>query len=281
MTKDPRLTPARGDLAAAHLRGEIEAARYVEGVAKQVVAPVAPLHEKPNPNSRLETQLLFGETFLALDEADGFLWGQCERDLYVGYAPANAFMAPPIAPTHRVSALRTIVFSAPEVKSAPLHFLSLNAKVACEAQTGAFARIARGGFVFAAHLAPLDARAPDFVAVAEQFLGAPYLWGGKDSLGLDCSGLIQSSLEAAGIFAPRDSDMQEEALGAPLRIAPDLSGLQRGDLVFWDGHVGMMLDAARLIHANAYHMKVEIEPLREAVARIAPVAGPIRAIKRI
>jgi cell wall-associated NlpC family hydrolase len=280
VTADPRLLPARGDIAAAHLKGLVEAERFVEGETKQVIAAAATLRRTLAPDARLETQLLYGEAFHVYEEKDGFAWGQAAMDSCVGYVSEKLLTAPVIKPTHRVSVLRTILFSAPDIKSAPLAFLSLNAKPAIAEEKGRFARNARGGWLIAAHLDPINAKRIDYVAAAELFLGAPYLWGGKDSLGLDCSGLIQSALERAGIAAPRDADMQEEALGVAMPFGPELNGLRRGDLVFWNGHAGIMLDGERLIHANAFHMQVAIEPLRTAAARIEKSAGPITSIRR-
>lgn len=275
---DPRLTPARADIAAAHLKGKVEAGRFVEGVEHQAVVGAAAVRKTPTPDGRLETQLLFGETFIVFDRAQGFAWGQSGHDQYVGYVAEGDLAAPAVEPTHRVSALRTYAFAGPDLKTAPVLTLSLNCKVRVEAQEGRFSRIAYGGWVFEGHLAPFDSKQPDWVAAAERFVGAPYLWGGKESLGLDCSGLIQSALEAAGVRAPRDTDMQEAALGK--NVAIDLGALKRGDLIFWKGHVGVMLDGERLLHANAHHMQTAIEPIRQAAARIAAAAGPITSIKR-
>jgi len=276
---DPRLTPARADLAAKRLEGAVTAERFVEGVAYQVSAGVAPIRRAPLGDAMQETQLLFGETFTVYEEKDGWGWGQSDVDGYVGYVAMEALSAPPLAPTHRVAALRTYVFSRADLKSAPLFLLSLNAKVSAEGREGRYVKIARAGWVAEQHLAPLDQPAADWVAVAERFLGAPYFWGGKESLGLDCSGLIQTAMHAAGLPCPRDADMQERALGEARPL--DLEGLQRGDLIFWKGHVGVMLDAVRLLHANAFHMQTAIEPVAEAAARIAGSAGPITAIRRL
>ncbi|MBU6373387.1 MAG: C40 family peptidase [Alphaproteobacteria bacterium] len=276
---DPRRTPARADLAAAHLRGQIEAPRYAEGALHQVTAAVAPLRAKPDIDAEQETQLLFGEVFTVYDEADGYAWGQSQLDGYVGYVDVEALSAPVVPATHKITALRTYVFSRASLKSAPHYLLSLNARVTPEAQEGRYVKLVRSGWVPAIHIAPLDHAEPDWVAVAERFLGSPYQWGGRESLGLDCSGLVQTALHAAGLACPRDSDMQERELGRAAAI--DLDALQRGDLICWKGHIGVMLDGVRLLHANAHHMATAIEPVKEAVARIAQTAGPVTSVRRL
>ncbi|MES1199001.1 MAG: NlpC/P60 family protein [Pseudomonadota bacterium] len=275
---DSRITPARGDVAAAHLKGEVSAARFVEGIKRQVIAPVADLREHPAVNTRLETQLLFGEAFTIYETSDDWVWGQAELDSYVGYVRADALSGAVYAPTHRVRVLRTLVFPAPDIKSAPTRLLPLGAKLTVEDEHQRFFKIAHGGYVFAADVAPLRKYESDWVAIAEQFVGAPYLWGGKTLNGIDCSGVVQVSLESAGIAAPRDSDLQEQALGEAL--APDAER-QRGDLVFWKGHVGVMVDTTHLLHANAFHMHTEIEPLENAVARGQALNDPVSSIRRL
>ncbi|OAS24756.1 peptidase P60 [Methylobacterium platani] len=285
---DPRLTPARPDLADERLRGRVEAARFVAGRTQRIVAPVAPLRRAPDPQAALDSEALFGEAATVYELRDGWAFAQLAADGYVGYLPAEALGPVDPAPTHKVAALRTFLYPAADLKRPALAALDLGALVAVAAQEGQYARLADGRFVWAGHLAPRDAVEPDIAATALRFLGTPYLWGGRSSLGLDCSGLVQAALAAAGIPAPRDSDQQEAALGEPVAFGPDLAGLRRGDLVYWRGHTGMMLDATRLIHANGHHMAVAVEPLAEAEGRIrAGATGPgtgdgaIRSIRRL
>jgi cell wall-associated NlpC family hydrolase len=280
MSFDPRVTPVRPDLAAAHLRGQVEAARFVEGTDFEVFDPVAPVRRSPVPDALLETEALKGERVTIYDEdGEGWGWGQLHADRYVGWLPMNALRAPGPEPTHKVVAVRTILFPGRSIKAQPVEGLPLGCRLAITGDDGELARLASGGYVPVRHLAPLDAAAPDFVAVAERFIGVPYLWGGKTSLGIDCSGLVQVALTASGIVCPRDSDMQQRALGTAIAMG-DLTGLRRGDLMFWKGHVGVMRDAATLLHANAFHMAVAAEPLREAVERISAAGSEVVAVKR-
>ncbi len=266
---DRRLTPARPDLAADHLRGLVNAPRYAKGEAKRVIAASAPLRRSPQADAPLETEALYGEIATVYDGSAGWAWVQLERDSYVGYMPAAA-LGPSTEPTHRVAALRTHAYPGPGIKLPPRMALSLGARLTIVGHEGDFAVSADGLRLWLRHLAEIGSREPDYVAVAERFLETPYLWGGRTSEGIDCSGLVQTGLDAAGVAAPRDSDMQEAALGEP--VAAD-KPLRRGDLVFWKGHVGVMRDALTLLHANGWHMKVVSEPLVEARVRIAATGG--------
>ena len=282
MTLDPRINPVRPDLAAARLRGRVEAARFTDGEQRRVLAPAAPVRRHPACDAALDTEALMGERVTVYDTHGGFAWGQLEADGYVGYLPSDALGEIGAEPDRRVCALRTFVYPGPNLKLPPTGFLSLNAAVAVRAVEGDYAQLTTGGFVHLAHLADRSHREPDFVAVAERFVGTPYLWGGKTSLGLDCSGLVQIALAAAGIPAPRDSDMMARELGSPVEIGPDLSGLRRGDLVCWGGHIGIMLDDRQLLHANGYAMATAVEPLRVAEERIRTKSyGPITGIRRL
>ncbi len=282
MNFDRRVTPIRPDLADERLRGAVNATRYSAGALRRLTAPSAPLRKNPSPDAAIDTEALMGEAVRVYDEHEGWAWGQLVADGYVGYLPSEALGGPDPAPTHRVQALRTFVYPGPSLKLPPAGHLSLGATAAVSSSEGDYVRLGTGGFVFAHHLDEVGSHENDFVAVAERLVGTPYLWGGKTSLGLDCSGLIQLSLAAAGLAAPRDSDMQEKALGQPVEMKTDLSGLRRGDLVFWKGHAGVMLDPERLLHANGHHMTTVIEPLREAEERIRrKIFGPIASIRRL
>jgi cell wall-associated NlpC family hydrolase len=276
---DRRLHVYRSDLADARLQGQVEADRFVSGTAMQFVAPCTPVHRAPQPDAMQLTQALMGETALVYDDADGWAWVQLDHDQYVGYVRSESLSATVRQTTHRVSVATTLIYPKPDLKTQPAILIPLNAKLAVIAEHGQYSELATGGFVFTKHISA-DVAQSDYVAIAEKFLNATYLWGGKTQSGLDCSGLVQTALHACGILCPRDADMQEKELGTALQIN-DLDGLKRGDLVFWEGHVGMMYDESNLIHANGFHMQTVIEPLKLAATRIADSDKPITSLKRL
>jgi cell wall-associated NlpC family hydrolase len=269
---DKRLTPARPDLAAASLRGQVEAARFVDGEEAAVAWGRVSLRAGPSYDSGQVSELLFGEIVTVYERKDGWAWLQAKTDSYMGYTRESG-LGPSAATDAQVIQLLAPLLSAPDVKSPLRDLLPLNARVKRGREEGNFVAVA-DGFLSARALAPTDSATSDFVAVAERFIGVPYVWGGKTFQGLDCSGLIQTALQAAAIACPRDTDMMEQALGHT--VARDQ--IKRGDLVFWKGHVGVMRDTKTLLHANAFHMQVSSEPLDAVIARIAT---PVTSIKRL
>ncbi|MDB5634087.1 MAG: hypothetical protein JWR49_2942 [Tardiphaga sp.] len=278
---DPRLTPARPDLAAKYLEGKVEAARFVTGEEFEVTDAIAPVRREPFSGAMLETQALKGERVTIYDHNDeGWAWGQLNGDGYVGWMPGRALSKPGAAPTHKITAIRTFAFQAPTIKIPPSDTLLMGTRIAVVREDRGFAITPDNSHLPLQHVGVLDHFENDFVAVAERFVGTPYLWGGKSSLGIDCSGLVQVALNAAGTGCPRDSDMQESGLGRPLSAA-EMQKLQRGDLIFWKGHVAIVRDARTIVHANAHHMATAIEDTKAAIARIAAAGSVVTGIKRL
>lgn len=277
MKHDPRITLWRDGVAARSLEGVIEAEVYLDPKAMSCVAAATGIRSKPDAGAEQMDQLLFGERFEVIEEEGAWLFGQAARDGYVGFVEAAALGPAGPLPTHRVAALRTYAFAEASIKSRAMGPYSINSLVAVDAVEGKLAKVAGAGWMTAAHLEPIGTVEDDWAAVAERFVGAPYLWGGRESLGLDCSGLVQQALFACGRACPRDTD-QQQALGAPIEAA----AFGRGDLVFWRGHVAIGVGDGKIVHANGHHMATVIEPLGEAIARIdAAGSGQPTAYRRV
>lgn len=280
---DRRSHAFRLDLADIRLKDRVSADRYTEGAPGQVILPVAPISPKPDPDCGIDTQALFGEALTVFDLAGGWAWVQLSGDGYVGYVPEAAIAEGGGVPTHLVSVPRSFVYPGPDLRFPARHALSMGSRVqvagAAETRGTAYALFEDGSAMIAAHLRPVgDVTAEDAVAVAQRFLETPYLWGGRSGFGIDCSGLVQMALAMTGQVAPRDSDQQAARLGAA--IDPERDRLRRGDLVFWNGHVGFLEDEHTLLHASGGSMCVTREPLRDAIDRIARLYGQPTGYRR-
>lgn len=278
---DPRLSPWRDDLAASHLRGEVKASKYVDGEPYCVSAPVTALRRSPADAAMMDTQLLFGEGFRVYEKRGNWAWGQSLTDDYVGYV-LSGDLQPYYETDHIVRVPRSFVYREPDIKSRPIMAISMGARLHVTKQNGRFSYIEDGGqdeatgWIISTHISSEGDYAEDYVAIAEMFLHTPYLWGGRESLGLDCSALVQLSLMQAGYACQRDTYMQEATLGQEIK-----EGFERGDLVFWKGHVGILQSAHQLLHANASFMQTVSEDFDNACQRIKKTDGPITSIRRL
>ncbi|WP_183925862.1 C40 family peptidase [Rhizobium mongolense] len=266
---DRRLNAYRPDLAEASLEGKVEALRFVSGTPARIAVPVAPLRPQPEPSVGIDTELLLGEDVTVLDRAGGWCWVKARSDGYVGYMPEEMLSDSQAEPTHIVTVQRTFLYPQPELRKPYNSVLSMGSRVRvageAEVRGNHYVVLEDGTAIFARHVQPVTSgKDDDYVEIASRFMNAPYLWGGRSGLGIDCSGLVQLAMLMTGKSAPRDTDMQAASLGERI----DRSGLRRGDLVFWKGHVAIMEDPETIIHANGYTMTVARENFEAAVKRI-------------
>lgn len=278
---DRRLNAYRPDLADRRLEGQVEAARFTDGHKARVCVPVLDMRNAPDANAGLDTQLLLGDVVTVFDERNGFAWVQNEDDGYVGHVPASGLGTSGSAATHIIAVSRSFLYAEADMKRPMRAALSLGNRLVitgtAETRGSVYSLLENGEAVMSQHLRPASETVADYVAVAEMLERTPYLWGGKSAFGIDCSGLVQLCLCMAGRSAPRDTDMQAASLGEAL---PDGERLQRGDLVFWKGHVAIMLDENEAIHASGHAMMVVRERLDDAIARIEPFYGRPTGFRR-
>lgn len=282
MALDRRLHAFRPNLADKRLEGQVKAERFIEAVTAHVIAPVTKVHSLPDANSGMDTQFLYGDELRVFDRNNGWAWVQSQRDSYVGYVPEGDLDEGVAQATHFVCTPRSFLYPEPDLKKPAIRPHSMGARVTVVSETETrgtrYAVLDDGRAMIARHLRPLDLPAKDYVAVAELFLHTPYLWGGTSGFGIDCSGLVQLSMLMAGRHVPRDTDMQASAIGTACNPLDPLK--QRGDLIFWRGHVAIMTSHTEIIHANGYTMSVVTEPLQQAVHRIEPLYGLPTAMRR-
>ncbi|MGM0560749.1 MAG: NlpC/P60 family protein [Pseudomonadota bacterium] len=277
---NPRLSAFRPDLADARLKGQVQAESYVDGQQATIRAALADLRRRPDDTAPLDSQLMQSEQVLVFERKEGWAWVQCQTDNYVGYLRENN-LGPVLdtAATHRVSVLRTPLFTAPDIKSPVNDYLSLQTPLHIRESDGRFLLLETGGWVYARHAETIDSCSTDWTATALSFLGTPYLWGGRSSLGLDCSALVQLALAAAGVNIPRDSDQQEEDPHLGERLAPS-EDFQRGDLLYWPGHVAIALGPDSVVNATASPLQVVMESFHELDQRAQSDGGPLRLVRR-
>jgi NlpC/P60 family/Bacterial dipeptidyl-peptidase Sh3 domain len=275
---DRRTTPIRGDLADIKLAGKLFAPHYAVPMLRTGIAPVTEIHAEAHATSMPVSALMHGEEFAVLDIAGEWAWGYCLHDEYLGYL-RFAELGDDFTATHIVSAPATLKVSRPDIKAPVLARYPMGAQIVCgeASECGKFLAC-EDGFVALAHVSAIGKVAGTPADLAESLVGTPYSWGGRSGDAIDCSGLVQLVFGLKGITSPRDADMQQASFGTELAEG---DALQRGDLVFFPGHVGIMADGEKLIHANAAAMAVSVEPLSTAAARFAEHDEPILARKRV
>jgi NlpC/P60 family/Bacterial dipeptidyl-peptidase Sh3 domain len=272
---DERVHAVRGDLADLALAGQLFVPHYAKPMPMTCIVPNVAVMATARQDGKQISELLLGEDFMVVDMAGEWAWGFCRHDHYVGYVTLSSLASASDAPVLVVCVRAVNVYAEPRRDAAITLTLPMGAKITGNPH-GDFVETALGYVAIGA----LDQPFSDAASVAEALLGVPYHWGGRSGHGIDCSGLIQLSLGlSTGMAAPRDSDQQQESLGI---VLPDDAQLQRGDIIFFPGHVGIMADSETLVHATMHYGETVTEPLLETIARIGvDHPQPVLARKRI
>jgi NlpC/P60 family/Bacterial dipeptidyl-peptidase Sh3 domain len=261
---DRSLLASNGRVAWSALEGHVEAERFTDGEMRQAREAA---WVRGEPGGAITRQLLYGDLFRMLEDREGWAFGISDKDGYVGYVRTGA-LAAPVVTTHRVAVRTTWAWDAPDFKREPVFPLHMNSRICVTGVEAAWCEIdhfGRAAFVPVTHVREVAMR-DDPVTVAHLMVGTPYVWGGNTGFGIDCSGLVQVAFHAAGQRCPADSSQQAGMAGVHLEPG---AALMRGDLLFWKGHVALVSDSETLVHANAHHMAAAVEPLEDAIVRIA------------
>jgi cell wall-associated NlpC family hydrolase len=284
---DPRLTPAGPSLALSSLKGKVSSETFTDGIQATIIHPNVSIKANPAPNAANVSEMLFGEHLTVIKASDGWAWIQANLDDYVGFVPVAAYTNKSLTPTHRVSEPLTHLYGSSDMKLPALMPLPMGSQVQVKGSidkgfvevTNSYSGDNTSGWIYESHLSPLNTKPKNFTDVAEKFLGSPYLWGGRTMAGIDCSALVQMAAIMASIPCPRDTDMQLAAFKNDIRGDEPL---KRGDVLFFHGHVVIMVDEKNIIHANGFVMKVMIEPLADLIERQKKIhSDPVIGRKRL
>lgn len=247
-----------------------------------VVVPVADVLEIPAQADiilRRESQLLLGEIFNVEARAGLFFKGTCQHDGYPGFVQANQLVPAKSRTTHFCDNSIGIIHADASIKSRGIMTIPMMARLKIEKNSlkNGFLKVGELGWIPAEHVQPLPSlkQRADYVSHALTLLGTPYRYGGRSTLGMDCSGLVQTVLTRSGFSKiPRDADMQERSPRLGQKIDP--ANAQRGDIVFFPQHVGIMIGPDMIISATEKFAGVVIEALQDLTAR----QGGITAMRR-